>query len=328
LRVLRSFRVFSKFRLLALAIQHSLVPLTWACVLIFALLYVTSLVFMSGVSSYLMSGVINSETTDVLESYFGGLDCTMLTLFMSISGGVSWEVPVSALMQVHVAYGFLFILFIASMMLAALNIIAGIFVNDAIEMAQQDREFILMAEAKRHQAMEKELKELFIASDTDHSGTLTVEEFIQAFDVPEMQARFRNLGVEINDAKSLFEMLDIAVTDLLDIEEFVSMCKQAKTLTRPLDIQSFIQQTRRAEQGVKRGMTNINDQLDKLAGKMDSILDKSQSLKSNKSQSGAQPARLKVPGRPRTVLHHHSMGSLGTALLEKTSSLNFFKSSR
>ena len=47
LRLLSHFRVFTKFRLLALAIQHSVVRLTWACILLFGLLYVASMLSFS-----------------------------------------------------------------------------------------------------------------------------------------------------------------------------------------------------------------------------------------------------------------------------------------
>jgi len=272
LRLLSHFRVFTKFRLLALAIQHSVVPLTWACILLFGLLYVASMLFLNGASEYLMSGASDPEVVAVLYSYFGGLDRTILTLFMCISGGVSWEVAVGALMQIHVAYGVIFVMFIAGMMLAALNIIAGIFVNDAIEMAQQDKEVIRQMEVEKKQQMEKELMELFLESDQDKSGTLTVQEFVVAFEQPEVEARFRQMGVELKDTTTLFQMLDIRETDVLDISEFVSMVGRAKMLTQPLDLQSFLQQNKQIEQGVRRGLLRITEDLDKLAGKVDTLL--------------------------------------------------------
>merc|ERR1712136_106491 len=198
LRILRHLRVFTKFHTLLLAIQHSLMPLTWACVLIFALLYVASLVCLNAVSEYLMSGATDPEVVSTLLTYFGTLDEALLTLFMSISGGVSWEVLVNPLMKIHVAYGLFFVGFIACVMLAALNIIAGIFVNDAIERAEKDRDIALQAESHRNKMVMKELHDLFLEFDTDHSGTLTRQEFMDAFDIEGVQARFKRLGVEFD----------------------------------------------------------------------------------------------------------------------------------
>jgi len=300
IRVLRDVHLLGKFRMLLLAIQHSLGPLTWACLLIFGLLYMASLFFLNGVSEYLMSGASHPEIVGVLKSYFGALDVTLLTLFMSISGGVNWEVLVTALMKIHVAFGFLFVAFIACMQLAALNIIAGIFVNDAIEMAQSDRHIVLQAESTRNKTLVCDLKRLFLEFDTDQSGTLTLDEFMQAFQNPAVQARFRLLGVELTDAESLFDMLDIAETDEVLIDEFVSVCLRAKTLTRPLDLQSFIQQTRRTDRWLRSGLIHIEHQLDRLAEKMDNSVEKAQSALRSKSR------QITLLQRPPASLGSHT----------------------
>jgi len=286
-RILRVLRLFSKFRMLLGAIQNCLSPLTWACVLLFWMLYMASLVFLNGVAEYFVSGEIEVDVVEILQNYFGSLDGCLLTLFMCISGGLNWEVAAFALLKVHVAYGLLFVLFIASMMLAALNIFAGIFVNDAIELCQQDRDHVIQAQNKKSQAMQKELKELFLESDTDDSGTLTRKEFMLAFENPEVKARFTNLGVELDDKQSLsslFDMLDLSEDDELGIDEFASVCLRAKTLTRPVDLQSFIQQNRRTTDQVRRGLTDLEHQVNKVVRKIDKVFPKSLPLHARPQQ--------------------------------------------
>lgn len=157
-------------------------------------------------------------------------------------------------------------------MLAALNIFAGIFVNDAIELCQQDRDTMLQAQHKKNQAMEKDLMELFAEFDADKSGSLTCDEFTDAFKKEEVQARFRHLGVDFKDTQSLFEMLDISENDELDIKEFSSVCLRAKELTRPVDLQSFIQQNRRVIEQVRRGLTDLEGHIGKIGVKVDSFV--------------------------------------------------------
>jgi len=228
-------------------------------------------VFLNGVTEYLLSGETDTNTVAVLQSYLGSLDRTCLTLFMSISGGVSWELIVNALLRVHAVYGLLFVLFVASMMLAALNIFAGVFVNDAIEVAQQDRDLVLQMESSANRRMMKELREMFLEFDTDESGTLTREEFMEAWQDPEVMIRFRQLGVELRDAKSLFEMLGIADNDELAVDEFVDVCLRAKTLTRPVDLQSFLQQNRRTTDSFKRALERLERNMGKLVGKVNPV---------------------------------------------------------
>lgn len=205
-----------------------------------------------------------------------------------VTGGLNWEVAAFALLKVHVAYCLLFVLFIASMMLAALNIFAGIFVNDAIELCQQDRDHVIQAQNKKSQAMQKELRELFLESDTDNSGTLTRKEFMLAFENPEVKARFTNLGVELDDKQSLsslFDMLDLSEDDELGIDEFASVCLRAKTLTRPVDLQSFIQQNRRTTDQVRRGLTDLEHQVNRVVRKIDKVFPKSLPLHARSQQN-------------------------------------------
>jgi len=132
------------------------------------------------------SGVAEASRVIELQELFGGLDRAVLTLFMSITGGISWDVPMQAMQNISVAYGILFVFFVAAMTLAALNVVAGIFVNDAIEMAQMDRDIMIHAEAERNKAMISELLELFIESDSDNSGTLTITELTEAWKNPDI----------------------------------------------------------------------------------------------------------------------------------------------
>merc|ERR1712136_637056 len=76
----------------------------------------------------------------LLETFFRSLPRTFLTLLMSISGGVSWSEVVEVLFDVGNAYAMLFVLYTAIMILALMNIVTGIFVNDAFEMGQLDHE--------------------------------------------------------------------------------------------------------------------------------------------------------------------------------------------
>jgi len=231
--------------------------------------YLASVVFVYGVTEYVGSGAANADRVLDLERLFGGLDWTLLTLFMSITGGTSWETAVYAMLEIHLVYGLLFVFFVAAMTLAALNIIAGIFVNDAIEMAQMDRDIVIQAESGKNRAMLHELRRLFLEFDTDSSGTLTRDELTEAWKNPEVSARFRMLGVEELDASTLFTMLDMDGTDEIDIHEFVTGCLRAKTLTRPMDIQTFVREIRRVGLKTRDQLCAIELRIDHLALKLD-----------------------------------------------------------
>ena len=142
LRVIRLLR-FASFvrhlRLMLIAIMECAVPLLWAVVLLFFLMFVFSVIFMQGVTNFIREAGPNDVIVERLLVYFNGLTMTLLTLFMSISGGVSWGEVVQLLLEISDLFGVLFVLYVATMVLALLNIVTGIFVNEAVAMAQMDQ---------------------------------------------------------------------------------------------------------------------------------------------------------------------------------------------
>ena len=262
LRILRFSTFFSKLRLLSLALQNSVMPFFWSCSMVFWMLYLVSVVLLHGVTFYVGSGKADPAQVLQLQQYFGSLHRSTLTLFMCITGGMDWNTPFHALRHIHAAHCLVFILFVAFMLLAALNIIAGIFVNDAIEMAQKDRDVAVQAEAGKNKTLIGELSVLFREFDTDNTGTLNLEELTEAFQDPEVSARFRMLGVEETDAAALFRTLDVHGSEELDIKEFVTGCLRAKSLTKPVDFQTFIREVRRRDKAHEEHFKKCSLKLD------------------------------------------------------------------
>ena len=206
------------------------------------------------------------EQTQVaeLQRLFGSLARSVLTLFMCITGGMGWDEVFDALRHISVAYAFLLVFFIAVVTLAALNIIAGIFINDAIEMAQMDRDIVIQTEMEKNKAMIKELSMLFFEFDIDKRGTITIDELTEAWTDPQVSARFRMLGVEEMDAAALFQTLDVDNSEEVDIKDFVMGCLRAKTLTRPVDFQTFVRESRRSAQAEQKQFNRVVSKLNKL----------------------------------------------------------------
>jgi len=260
-RILRGIRIlkhFSKFRLLLLVIQHSLVPLMWSCFVLVWSFYLVGIVILNGVSVYVGGGEADEDTVKDLASMFGSLDWALLTLFMSITGGISWEVVVRPMFSVHLAYGLFFISFMVFMTLAMLNIIAGIFLNEAIESAQMDRHIRVLAEAKKDNEMVSELLKLFKQFDTDESGSLTIDEVTDAWEMRSVRDRLRMLGVDFADAISLFDTLDVDGTQEVEIDEFVIGCLRCQSYKKPLDLQSFSRETKRHTRKLRRQLAALS----------------------------------------------------------------------
>ena len=60
------------------------------------------------------------------EEYFGNLGLTMLSLFMSISGGVSWENVISPLKEVSLVWVVVYLFYISFTYFAVLNVVTAV----------------------------------------------------------------------------------------------------------------------------------------------------------------------------------------------------------
>jgi len=113
-RLMRIFRFVLALRMLITSILHTLKSLFWALVLLLLIVYVFAVLFVQAVHEY-RSDFLSSltvEENDALERYFDSLASTMITLFMSIANGVSWENVLYPLMKISPFWVMCFLFFV------------------------------------------------------------------------------------------------------------------------------------------------------------------------------------------------------------------------
>merc|ERR1712136_348876 len=141
-----------------------------------------------------------------------------------ITGGVNWWEVQRLLLDISVAYALLFILFVLVTVLAAMNVITGIFVNDAVEMASLDSDNKVQQEMDQNRHYLQKLLELFQKIDTTHRGSITLETFLQQMQREEVKLNFAMLGLDVSDPMAFFSLLDVDGSVELEIDEFVMGC--------------------------------------------------------------------------------------------------------
>merc|ERR1712217_413673 len=119
---------------------------------------------------------------------YGSMAKTMYTLFQAITNGVDWGQAAAPLVALNVGLGFLFCFYITFAVLCVLNIVTGVFVENANKMTQKDQEMVLMEQLETRRKWFEEVKVLFEAADTDDSGCLNEEEFSEQLQYVRMQA--------------------------------------------------------------------------------------------------------------------------------------------
>lgn len=198
-RIMRLARVIQyvvELRTMISSITASLKPLCWAAVLFGMLIYMVAVVMTQMVND---RRAVNDEVSSAIEHYFSSLAVATMSLWQCISGGMDWQdmsAPLSA--EISPLMGVIFTAYIAFSMLAMMNVITGIFVDNASTYAQQDRDAYVV----------KHVVNLFKKSELNASGDLSWDTFATKLATPELDEFFKAVDVDMTDAQGLFNLVD------------------------------------------------------------------------------------------------------------------------
>jgi len=234
-RVIRIVKFFRPLRILVYSVMNTLRSLAWTLVLLAIIIYSFGVVFAMA-ASRAFSGNAGTDQHHALRKYFGSLWISIATLFKSITGGMDWQHSSEALGSVHQLWALLFVAYIAFSQLAVLNVVTGVVCQTAIESAQQDQDIVVQAQLASKQHFIKQFHALFMKFDKNRSGSITLEEFEDRLQDPHVQDYFSAMELTMDEAWSLFKLLDADETGVIDIDEFVSGCLRLRGNARSVDV--------------------------------------------------------------------------------------------
>jgi len=251
LRILRLFRVFRFFKdlsLLALMVIDSMKSLMNALAMLVIITYVFAICFTVQASGWLQyDNNFTVAGSDKLDQHFGNLWKTLYALMQAMLSGISWGELTNALMLVDVFTPALFFFYVFFTMLAVLNIITGVFVDNAVETARTQRDYLVQKEMELKEKYVKEMQRLFRQMDEDNSGTVSLEEVKEYFEDPNVRSYFTALGLDPEDSERLFSLLDDDGSGDVGVNEFIDGCLRLKGQARSIDIYALLIQCNRME---------------------------------------------------------------------------------
>ncbi|CAE7301905.1 CACNA1H [Symbiodinium sp. CCMP2592] len=177
-RITRVLRVIMALRTLTQSIIYTLKSLIWAMILLVLIVYVFGILFAQAVNDHLMDTDVRPLTDEEVAAarrYFDDLPQTMLSLFMSIAGGVSWEEVVLPLRAISVVWVVIFLTYVSFTYFAVLNVVTGVFCQSAIDSAQSDHDMVLQSILANKQAHIEKIRYLFSEIDQEDSGVITFQ---------------------------------------------------------------------------------------------------------------------------------------------------------
>jgi len=276
-RILRSLRLvrwmqhMREFKKMIFSMAVSIQTLVWAVVLLLFVQYVFGIWFTSQCVPFIKEWrTTDPASAEVLEEFFGSLMQSMYSLWLSISGGISWYYIVIPLFKVSPWVASLFILYILITVLGLMNIVTSVFVESAMRSTQHYRDLLLQEKNRSKEMFGKHLREIFRSIDVDQSGMINMDELKEflADDSLELKAYLQALELDAEDAKALFKLLDNDGSGEIDIAEFCDGCMRLKGEAKSFDINCLLYDSKRKDQKLR----HIMDGVDVIIGMMLDLL--------------------------------------------------------
>eukprot|EP00928_Gymnodinium_smaydae_P051336 TRINITY_DN34875_c0_g1_i1.p1 TRINITY_DN34875_c0_g1~~TRINITY_DN34875_c0_g1_i1.p1 ORF type:complete len:594 (+),score=90.49 TRINITY_DN34875_c0_g1_i1:40-1821(+) len=252
-RLVRLFHLFQELRTIVYSIVKSFVSLFWTLLLLFLLIYGFSVIFLQVVMTNLPDegeGPVEVDGKD-LRYWFGGLGRTMLTLFEVIVGGSNWDTLIIKLTnEIGICTGLCFCFYIAFALFVMLNVVTGVFVDTAMNVAKEEADLQVATN----------LCELFFEKGST-SSSLTDQDFQDKLDSPTLQAFMKSIDVDINSAHELFALYDEDDSGSVDAEEMVKGFLRLRGSARSLDLCILMQRQKEMDAKVTEFMEGASFQL-------------------------------------------------------------------
>eukprot|EP00928_Gymnodinium_smaydae_P046317 TRINITY_DN3084_c0_g6_i1.p1 TRINITY_DN3084_c0_g6~~TRINITY_DN3084_c0_g6_i1.p1 ORF type:complete len:611 (-),score=135.83 TRINITY_DN3084_c0_g6_i1:54-1886(-) len=224
LRIIRVMKFFQDLRILVSAIASTLKTASFAFLLIFFTIYIFAIAITQLVAEHVKENKLQWDVSEDLFFFFGSIPRSLISLFMTIAGGIDWKDAYEPLYGVSPLALFFFLVYIMLMILCVMNVLTGIFCQSAIDTAASDKETVIQLQLQEKHRFVETLQQMFDKMDDDGRGILVLEDFQNHLQDDTMQAMLKSLEIEVRDAITLFELLDTDASGEVDINEFVTGC--------------------------------------------------------------------------------------------------------
>jgi len=245
-RIVRLLRVFRELRLMLSLVLGCARSMSWGIMLILLVSFVFGICMTQGTILYLTNGRIHDPVVreDIIE-YWGSVGISMNSLFMASTSGESWIVMARPLMDIHMGFYFVFLLYLLFFLIVVVNSMTGIFLDATAQNATQDQQIIIMEELRKKAMYVKRFKNIWRQLDDDNSGDVSLKEIVYHMSDPSLSAFMSNLEVDICDVVQFFEALSHDGEILVDADTFVDGCLKLKGWARSVDLYGFVQVNRK-----------------------------------------------------------------------------------
>eukprot|EP00928_Gymnodinium_smaydae_P006522 TRINITY_DN12316_c0_g1_i4.p1 TRINITY_DN12316_c0_g1~~TRINITY_DN12316_c0_g1_i4.p1 ORF type:complete len:300 (+),score=49.57 TRINITY_DN12316_c0_g1_i4:312-1211(+) len=253
-RLIRLFRLLRLIKLIGTLEQLELLytmttamrgmtwVLMWATFLLLLILSIVSLLLTQGLhATYFASVGVHSpsdedaeKTLRLFENFGSFLRC-MFSLFQMALGSFS---PLARLLAEDLSETF-FIVCVAYKLVigfAVVEVMNSIVLQETLNVASTDDCSMARQKKQKRDVFEKKLRAFFVALDADGRGVLSLADFMQLDELPEVTYWLQAVGLQTDELGTFFRFCDDDNDGLIGEEEFVECACRLNEPVRPLDI--------------------------------------------------------------------------------------------
>ncbi|CAE7342719.1 Scn8a, partial [Symbiodinium pilosum] len=239
-RIMRVLRFLKEVRVMLVAIVGSFISLFWALGMLAVIIFIFAIYFMQQMTAYLQITPQEDELWSLQWDYFHNTGSAMYVLLMASTGGKDWEEVYQLVAPLGADCAIAFTFYLLFFTLGVMNIITGVFVENASVLFKPDDQEALAEYMKQVQDDIQEVTAIMHTIDTDGSGSLSVDEFLTAMQNDRVEHALRQIGVDIRMPEHYFKTL-AAITEQeeIAIDEFVAHIVQMKGAASRTDVQTL-----------------------------------------------------------------------------------------
>eukprot|EP00441_Pelagodinium_beii_P034674 CAMPEP_0197639776 /NCGR_PEP_ID=MMETSP1338-20131121/14298_1 /TAXON_ID=43686 ORGANISM="Pelagodinium beii, Strain RCC1491" /NCGR_SAMPLE_ID=MMETSP1338 /ASSEMBLY_ACC=CAM_ASM_000754 /LENGTH=597 /DNA_ID=CAMNT_0043212549 /DNA_START=23 /DNA_END=1814 /DNA_ORIENTATION=+ len=242
LRIFRMVRFFIDLRIMVKGMQASARALFWALLLMLLFIYMYGVTFMQLSRTFLTlndGNDVDADTIALFRMYYGGLGKTVLTLFMTITGGILWKDAAEPLSRIHWLLEPVFASYVFFAVFCALNIINAIFVDNAQASKRTDETIIRRDWIRENRRWIVDVADLYskVTQNRD-TGELTRDDFEKTIQSDRVQTLLRKLGISLEGCSvgELWDLFDPEEKGSIIQSDFAQGIRQFQGQARSLDV--------------------------------------------------------------------------------------------
>lgn len=256
--------------------------------------YIFSLIFVQGCITYLAEerDTVSDAKFNAIIKYFGSVQDSILSLIQATTGGNDWFIFYDVVQTTGTTNAGLFLFFMGFFHIALLNVLTGIFVENAMELAKPDPFSQALEQQERDLTQAEELKIACNDLTSAKSSSIQPEDFERAINHGKLRAHLKVLGLDIKDARKFFTTITAASgQDELDIDMFVNGCMKLKGNASAIELQSLICEARQTAKDVHKLVRHNRNLLQSMNRGSEQRVDKDTFCSKDSTSSSIPPPR-------------------------------------